>query len=154
MQLPDFYIFFSILSRACYLYGFSVVAELLFLLFGIYLCYRVRSAPSDFAEGTYITAAICYEAVISIVFYVLRFVWWLDTWSIFSIQSTGRLLKRLTDNFKSYATFFLVFQSPYSGLNETGSPCVGHKSTSFVMYSIICSRCIESSVTVLGCWNF
>lgn len=89
MQLPDFYIFFSILSRACYLYGFSVVAELLFLLFGIYLCYRVRSAPSDFAEGTYITAAICYEAVISIVFYVLRFVRWLDTWSIFSIQSTG-----------------------------------------------------------------
>lgn len=109
MQLPDFYIFFSILSRACYLYGFSVVAELLFLLFGIYLCYRVRSAPSDFAEGTYITAAICYEAVISIVFYVLRFVRWLAPWSIFSIQSTGRLLKRLTDNFKSYATFLWSF---------------------------------------------
>lgn len=54
------------------------IAELLFLLFGIYLCYRVRSAPSDFAEGTYITAAICYEAVISIVFYVLRHVYWTD----------------------------------------------------------------------------
>ncbi|XP_062590312.1 metabotropic glycine receptor-like [Saccostrea cucullata] len=54
------------------------IAELLFLLFGMYLCYRVRSAPSDFAEGTYITAAICYEAVISIVFYVLRHVYWTD----------------------------------------------------------------------------
>lgn len=54
------------------------IAELLFLLFGIYLCYRVRSAPSDFAEGTYITTAICCEAVISIIFYVLRHVYWTD----------------------------------------------------------------------------
>ncbi|XP_071149376.1 metabotropic glycine receptor-like [Mytilus edulis] len=53
-------------------------AELLFLCFGIYLCYRIRSAPSDYSEGTYISAAICYEAVISTVFYVLRHVYWLN----------------------------------------------------------------------------
>ncbi|KAK3083240.1 hypothetical protein FSP39_017567 [Pinctada imbricata] len=54
------------------------IAELLFLMFGIYMCYRVRSAPSEYSEGTYVSAAICYEAVISIVYYILRHVYWLE----------------------------------------------------------------------------
>ncbi|XP_069107842.1 metabotropic glycine receptor-like [Argopecten irradians] len=54
------------------------IAELMFLCFGIYLCYKVRAAPSDYSEGTYISAAICYEAVVSCIFYVLRHVYWLN----------------------------------------------------------------------------
>ena len=44
----------------------------MFLVFGIYLCYRVRAAPSEYSEGTYVSAAICYECFISTVFYILR----------------------------------------------------------------------------------
>jgi hypothetical protein len=33
---------------------------------------RHRKYASDYSEGTYISAAVCYEAVISTVFYVLR----------------------------------------------------------------------------------
>ena len=52
---------------------FSVFsAEVVFLVFGIYLCYRVRAAPSEYSEGTYVSAAICYECFISTVFYILR----------------------------------------------------------------------------------
>jgi len=51
-----------------------VSAEVLFLIFGIYLCYRVRAAPSEYREGIYISAAICYECFISTIFYVLRLV--------------------------------------------------------------------------------
>ncbi|XP_060590880.1 metabotropic glycine receptor-like, partial [Ruditapes philippinarum] len=54
------------------------VAEVLFLVFGIYLCYRVRAAPSEYCEGTYVSAAICYECFISTVFYVLRHIYWLS----------------------------------------------------------------------------
>lgn len=54
------------------------VAEVLFLMFGIYLCYRVRAAPSEYCEGTYVSAAICYECFISTVFYVLRHIYWLS----------------------------------------------------------------------------
>ncbi|KAK3599047.1 hypothetical protein CHS0354_012535 [Potamilus streckersoni] len=53
------------------------VAELLFLCFGIHMCYRVRAAPSDFSEGTYVSAAICIECSVSTVFYILRHVYWL-----------------------------------------------------------------------------
>ena len=51
---------------------FFISAEVLFLVFGIYLCYRVRAAPSEYSEGTYVSAAICYECFISTVFYILR----------------------------------------------------------------------------------
>ncbi|XP_059140355.1 probable G-protein coupled receptor 158, partial [Physella acuta] len=50
--------------------------EFIFLCFGIYMCYCVRSAPTEYSEGRFITGAICYEAVISTIFYVLRHLWW------------------------------------------------------------------------------
>ncbi|KAL5005951.1 hypothetical protein ScPMuIL_017109 [Solemya velum] len=54
------------------------IGELLLLCFGMYMCYRVRAAPSDYSEGTYITAAIVYEALLSTIFYILRHVYWLN----------------------------------------------------------------------------
>lgn len=54
------------------------ILELLFLLFGIYLCYCVRSAPSDYGEGKYITIAICNETVMSTVLYFARHCLWLS----------------------------------------------------------------------------
>ncbi|CAG5119668.1 unnamed protein product [Candidula unifasciata] len=50
--------------------------EFIFLCFGIYICYCVRSAQTEFLEGRYITGAIIYEAIVSTVFYVLRHLWW------------------------------------------------------------------------------
>ncbi|GAB1597297.1 probable G-protein coupled receptor 158 [Argonauta hians] len=53
------------------------ILEVLFLIFGIYLCYCVRSAPSDYGEGRYITIAICNETLISTVLYFARHGLWL-----------------------------------------------------------------------------
>ncbi|XP_041375052.1 probable G-protein coupled receptor 158 [Gigantopelta aegis] len=52
------------------------LSEFLFLSFGVYLCYCVRAAPSEYSEGKYISAAICYEAFVSTVFYILKHLWW------------------------------------------------------------------------------
>ncbi|KAF7705977.1 probable G-protein coupled receptor 158 [Silurus meridionalis] len=49
------------------------VAELLFLLWGVYLCYAVRSVPSTFHEPRYMAVAIYNELLISAVFHVIRF---------------------------------------------------------------------------------
>ncbi|XP_012723776.2 probable G-protein coupled receptor 158 [Fundulus heteroclitus] len=49
------------------------VAEFLFLLWGVYLCYAVRSIPSAFHEPRYIAAAIYNELLISAIFHIIRF---------------------------------------------------------------------------------
>ncbi|CAL1580049.1 unnamed protein product [Knipowitschia caucasica] len=49
------------------------VAEFLFLLWGLYLCYAVRTVPSAFNEPRYITVAIYNELVVSAIFQILRF---------------------------------------------------------------------------------
>ncbi|XP_077997430.1 metabotropic glycine receptor-like [Glandiceps talaboti] len=51
-------------------------AEFLFLIFGIYLCYLVRSAPSEYNETRYISIAIYNETIFSLFLHVARhFVW-------------------------------------------------------------------------------
>ncbi|XP_046543762.1 probable G-protein coupled receptor 158 [Haliotis rubra] len=52
------------------------LSEFLFLCFGVYLCYCVRSAPSDYSERRCISVAICYEAFFSTIFYILKHLWW------------------------------------------------------------------------------
>lgn len=47
-------------------------AELLFLLWGVYLCYAVRTVPSAFHEPRYMAVAVHNELVISAVFHVVR----------------------------------------------------------------------------------
>ncbi|KAG5841560.1 hypothetical protein ANANG_G00167900 [Anguilla anguilla] len=49
------------------------VAEFLFLLWGVYLCYAVRTVPSAFHEPRYLAVAIYNELVISAVFHIVRF---------------------------------------------------------------------------------
>ncbi|KAK7945064.1 hypothetical protein WMY93_000792 [Mugilogobius chulae] len=49
------------------------VAEFLFLLWGVYLCYAVRTVPSAFHEPRYIAVAIYNELVVSAIFQILRF---------------------------------------------------------------------------------
>nr|XP_023679184.1 probable G-protein coupled receptor 158 [Paramormyrops kingsleyae] len=49
------------------------IAELLFLLWGVYLCYAVRTVPSAFHEPRYMAVAVHNELVISAVFHVVRF---------------------------------------------------------------------------------
>ncbi|KAK3790577.1 hypothetical protein RRG08_066288 [Elysia crispata] len=51
------------------------VGEILFLCFGLYLCYCVRSAPTEYSEGKFITGAIAYETIVSTIFYILRHIW-------------------------------------------------------------------------------
>nr|KAG5713631.1 hypothetical protein BaRGS_024679 [Batillaria attramentaria] len=48
------------------------IAEVLFLVVGVYLCYCVRAAPSDYSEGRFVTVAIVYELVLSTGFYILK----------------------------------------------------------------------------------
>ncbi|XP_072031449.1 metabotropic glycine receptor-like [Amphiura filiformis] len=48
------------------------VVELLFLIFGIYLCYSVRGAPCEFHENRYISVAIYNETIFSLFLYVSR----------------------------------------------------------------------------------
>ncbi|XP_013858224.1 probable G-protein coupled receptor 158, partial [Austrofundulus limnaeus] len=49
------------------------VAEFLFLLWGVYLCYAVRTVPSAFNEPRYIAVAIYNELLISAIFHIIRF---------------------------------------------------------------------------------
>lgn len=49
------------------------IAEFLFLLWGVYLCYAVRTVPSAFHEPRYMAVAIHNELIISAVFYTIRF---------------------------------------------------------------------------------
>ncbi|XP_038071841.1 probable G-protein coupled receptor 158 [Patiria miniata] len=52
------------------------IIEFLFLLFGIYLCYSVRAAPSEFHETRYISVAIYNETIFSTFLYISRhFIW-------------------------------------------------------------------------------
>lgn len=50
------------------------VAELLFLLWGVYLCYAVRTVPSAFHEPRYMAVAIYNELLISAIFHIIRWV--------------------------------------------------------------------------------
>ncbi|KAM9839871.1 G protein-coupled receptor 158a [Aulostomus maculatus] len=49
------------------------VAEFLFLLWSVYLCYAVRTVPSAFHEPRYMAIAAHNELVLSAIFYVIRF---------------------------------------------------------------------------------
>ncbi|KAJ8375859.1 hypothetical protein SKAU_G00064390 [Synaphobranchus kaupii] len=49
------------------------VAEFLFLLWGVYLCYAVRTVPSAFHEPRYMAVAVHNELVISAIFHIIRF---------------------------------------------------------------------------------
>ncbi|KAF7649867.1 hypothetical protein LDENG_00134380 [Lucifuga dentata] len=49
------------------------VAEFLFLLWGVYLCYAVRTVPSAFHEPRYMAVAIYNELLISVIFHAIRF---------------------------------------------------------------------------------
>ncbi|TRY66084.1 hypothetical protein DNTS_035579 [Danionella cerebrum] len=48
-------------------------AEFLFLLWGVYLCYAVRTVPSAFHEPRYLAVAIYNELLISAIFHIIRF---------------------------------------------------------------------------------
>ncbi|KAM6134397.1 LOW QUALITY PROTEIN: metabotropic glycine receptor [Pterocles gutturalis] len=50
------------------------VAEFLFLLWGVYLCYAVRTVPSAFHEPRYMAVAVHNELIISAIFHTIRFV--------------------------------------------------------------------------------
>ncbi|KAM8967675.1 metabotropic glycine receptor [Pelodytes ibericus] len=50
------------------------VAEMLFLLWGVYLCYAVRTVPSAFHEPRYMAVAVHNELIISALFHTIRFV--------------------------------------------------------------------------------
>lgn len=49
-----------------------LAAEFLFLLWGVYLCYAVRTVPSAFHEPRYMTVAVHIELIISAVFHTIR----------------------------------------------------------------------------------
>ncbi|XP_056595019.1 probable G-protein coupled receptor 158 isoform X2 [Triplophysa dalaica] len=49
------------------------VAEFLFLLWGVYLCYAVRTVPSAFHEPRYMGIALHNELILSGIFHVIRF---------------------------------------------------------------------------------
>lgn len=49
------------------------VAEFLFLLWAVYLCYAVRTVPSAFHEPRYMSIAVHNELVLSAIFHVIRF---------------------------------------------------------------------------------
>ncbi|XP_018413452.1 PREDICTED: probable G-protein coupled receptor 158 [Nanorana parkeri] len=50
------------------------VGEFLFLLWGVYLCYAVRTVPSAFHEPRYMAVAVHNELIISAIFHTIRFV--------------------------------------------------------------------------------
>ena len=56
------------------MYDFFFSGEFLFLCFGIYLCYCVRQAPSDYGEIRYISMAIYLETVFSGLLHILRYI--------------------------------------------------------------------------------
>ncbi|XP_038587483.1 probable G-protein coupled receptor 158 [Micropterus salmoides] len=49
------------------------VAEFLFLLWAVYLCYAVRTVPSAFHEPRYMAIAVHNELILTGIFYVIRF---------------------------------------------------------------------------------
>ncbi|XP_078056390.1 G protein-coupled receptor 158a [Mustelus asterias] len=49
------------------------IAEFLFLLWGVYLCYAVRTVPSTFHEPRYMAVAVHNELILSAVFHTIRF---------------------------------------------------------------------------------
>ncbi|KTG32016.1 hypothetical protein cypCar_00017898 [Cyprinus carpio] len=49
-------------------------AEFLFLLWGVYLCYAVRTVPSAFHEPRYLAVAIYNELLISAIFHIISHV--------------------------------------------------------------------------------
>ncbi|XP_051970433.1 probable G-protein coupled receptor 158 [Xyrauchen texanus] len=49
------------------------VAEFLFLLWGVYLCYTVRTVPSAFHEPRYMAIAVHNELILSAIFHTIRF---------------------------------------------------------------------------------
>uniref|UniRef100_H3D7Z9 G protein-coupled receptor 158 n=1 Tax=Tetraodon nigroviridis TaxID=99883 RepID=H3D7Z9_TETNG len=54
-------------------YMMAVVAESLFLLWAVYLCYAVRTVPSAFHEPRYMAIAVHNELVLSAIFHAIRF---------------------------------------------------------------------------------
>nr|XP_021483450.1 probable G-protein coupled receptor 158 [Meriones unguiculatus] len=50
----------------------TAVAEFLFLLWGIYLCYAVRTVPSAFHEPRYMAVAVHNELIITAIFHTIR----------------------------------------------------------------------------------
>uniref|UniRef100_A0A3Q3INU6 G-protein coupled receptors family 3 profile domain-containing protein n=1 Tax=Monopterus albus TaxID=43700 RepID=A0A3Q3INU6_MONAL len=49
------------------------LTEFLFLLWGVYLCYAVRTIPSAFHEPRYMAMAIYNELILSAIFHIIRF---------------------------------------------------------------------------------
>lgn len=61
------------LMKICLFSLFVVLtAEFLFLLWGVYLCYAVRTVPSAFHEPRYMAVAVHNELIISAIFHTIR----------------------------------------------------------------------------------
>ena len=54
------------------LYFLFPVAEFLFLLWAVYLCFAVRTVPSAFHEPRYMAIAVHNELVLSAIFHIIR----------------------------------------------------------------------------------
>ncbi|XP_039560627.1 probable G-protein coupled receptor 179 [Passer montanus] len=63
---------FSICHHDCWDY-MMVIAEMLFLLWGSFLCYATRAVPSAFHEPRYMGIALHNELMVSATFHVVRF---------------------------------------------------------------------------------
>ncbi|KAJ8011153.1 hypothetical protein DPEC_G00055220 [Dallia pectoralis] len=73
--------------------------EFLFLLWGVYLCYAVRTVPSAFHEPRYMTAAIHNELLISAIFHTIRFTLaplWHPDWMLMLVFSHTHLTVTVT----------------------------------------------------------
>ncbi|XP_030359331.1 probable G-protein coupled receptor 158 isoform X1 [Strigops habroptila] len=71
-QTSDYLIFnMCLIDRWDYM---MAVAEFLFLLWGVYLCYAVRTVPSAFHEPRYMAVAVHNELIISAIFHTIRFI--------------------------------------------------------------------------------
>ncbi|KAJ7411681.1 putative G-protein coupled receptor 179 [Willisornis vidua] len=64
---------FYICGHDCWDY-MMVIAEMLFLLWGSFLCYATRAVPSAFHEPRYMGIALHNELMISAAFHVVRFI--------------------------------------------------------------------------------
>ncbi|KAJ8396797.1 hypothetical protein AAFF_G00013960 [Aldrovandia affinis] len=49
------------------------IAEFIFLVWGVYLCYAVRTVPSAFHEPRYMAVVVHNELIISAIFHIIRF---------------------------------------------------------------------------------
>ncbi|NXS40790.1 GP158 protein, partial [Balaeniceps rex] len=68
-QTSDYLIFnMCLIDRWDYM---MAVAEFLFLLWGVYLCYAVRTVPSAFHEPRYMAVAVHNELIISAIFHTI-----------------------------------------------------------------------------------